>query len=114
MQNINKESYGEKIYINFGQTLVAATDLTMSLMPKAGPNIDVTPTLETSRLAVGDEYYEANEFVSYTTTDGMFDDHPPQLWKKMATAVIGSTKPATKWELFRLIGRSTFPYSWRF
>ena len=106
MININKDAYGGKIRVNFGQTLTAATTLTMKFTPKSGVDVDVTPTLGTSRVAVGDEYYSANEYVEFTITDGMFDDYVG-LWKKKATALIGSELISTEPELFRVTGQAS-------
>jgi len=103
MININKDSYGQKIRVNLGQSLTAATDLTMKFVPKYGSEIDVTPTLGTSRVEVGDEYYEANQYLTYTVTDGMFDDYIG-LWKKKATATISGEVISTELELFRVTG----------
>ncbi len=106
MININKNSYGQKIRVNFGQSLTAATTLTMKFVPKYGSEIDVTPTLGTSRVAVGDEYYEANQYLEYTVTENMFDEYIG-LWKKKATALIGTELVSTKLELFRVTGQES-------
>lgn len=113
MININKDSYGSKIRVNFGQSLTAATTLTMKFIPKAGPDIDVTPTLGTSRVAVGDSYYEASQYLEYVVTDGMFDNYIG-LWEKKATALIGTELVSTEPELFRVTGQETIStrYPW--
>ena len=103
MININKDAYGGKIRVNFGQTLTAATSFTMKMLPQSGAEISVTPTLGTSRVAVGDEYYEANEYVEYTITENMFDTYVG-LWTKKALATIGSEVIPTEPELFRVTG----------
>ncbi len=106
MININKDSYGQKIRVNFGQSLVSATTLTMKFIPKSGADIDVTPTLGTTRVEVGDSYYSANEYLEFTITENLFDDYVG-LWKKEATALIGSELVAMEPELFRVTGQAT-------
>jgi len=104
MININKDSYGKKIRVNFGQTLAAATTLTMKFRPKSGADVDVTPALGTSRVAVGDRYFAANEYLEFTVTSGMFDDYIG-LWEKKATALVGTEMLSTEFELFRVTGQ---------
>jgi hypothetical protein len=103
MQKYNKESYGEKIYVNFDQDISTATTLKMFLLPQAGDEQEKTAVLETSDLYVGDRLYEANKYVSFTTTDGQFDYVGK--WQKRADAVIGSTKISTDYRYFRVTGQ---------
>ncbi len=104
MQKFNKESYGEKIYVNFDQDISAATTLKIFLLPQSGDEQELTAVLETSDLFVGDRLFLANQFVSFTTTDGQFDyvGH----YQKRATAIIGSTKISTDYRRFQILGRS--------
>lgn len=93
MQIVNKEGYGEKIYLNFGLDISSNTALTMTIEPEKGSDIDVTPTLETADTWVNDQLYEANQFVSYTITDGMFDDFDIEnaiRCRMKGTATVGS------------------------
>ena len=106
MININKDAYGSKIRVNFGQTLAAATTLTMKFRPKAGADVDVTPVLGTTRVAVGDRYYDANEYLEFTVTSGMFDAFVG-LWQKQATALVGTEMLSTEFELFRVTGEKS-------
>ncbi|GEM_PF-1694195 len=113
MINFNKDSYGQEIRVNFGQSLVGATSLKMKFVPKSGQDIDVTATLGTSRVAVGDEYYEINEYLEYTVTDGMFDDYVG-LWKKKGTVLLSGAGISTELELFRVTGQESIAtrYPW--
>ena len=101
MQIINKDAYGGKLYVNFGRDISAATTLTLKLQPEVGADIGVTPTLETSDAWVGDEQFDANQFVSYTITDGMFDNYVGR-YRAKATATVGSTVYSTEYKLFEV------------
>jgi hypothetical protein len=103
MINIDKDSYGGTIRVNFGQSLTSATTLKMIFTPQSGSDVNVTPTLGTSRIAVGNEYYDANEYLEYTITENMFDDYVG-LWNKRATALIGTELVVSPSELFRVTG----------
>ena len=100
MQKYNKKSYGEKIYVNFDQDISSATSLKMFLLPQSGDEQEKTAVLETSDLYVGDRLYLANQFVSFTTTDGQFSYEGE--WEKRAEATIGTTKVSTDYRRFRV------------
>lgn len=103
MQKYNKESYGEKIYVDFGQDISSATVLKMFLLPQSGEQQEKTAVLETSDLWVGDRLYLANQYVSFTTTDGQFTY--VGRWEKRGEATIGTTKISTDYRNFRVTGR---------
>lgn len=101
MQKINKSTFGEKLYIDFNEDISSNTALTMKLQPRSGEVIEVTPTLETTDLYVEDQLHEANQYVSYTTTSGMFDNYAPGQYRAKATATLPSKTISTDYELTR-------------
>lgn len=103
MTAFNLDGIGQVIRVNFNQDISTATAFSMKLLPENGDEIEVTPTLGTSDTTVDDQTYLANEFVEYTTTDGLFDDGGAGRWQKKATATLASSTPATNYELFRVM-----------
>ena len=101
MINYNQDAYGNVIYCDFREDISSATTLSMTLQPRRGKSVTVTPTLGTSDQALGDETLTANYYVKYTVTDGMFDNYVGD-WRKKATAVISTVKKSTPWTLFRV------------
>ena len=102
MINFNKDAYGQKLRVNFGQDISAATALTMTIEPQVGEKQSLTPTLGTSDVNVGDERYSANQSVEYTTTDGQFDVYVG-LWRKKASALVGSEMISVDYTQFRVM-----------
>ena len=101
MQSVNKDGFGQKLYVDFNQDISANTALTITFRPEAGDEIDKTPTLETTDIYVGDQYYQANQYVSYTVEDGVFDGYIGRYQMK-ATATLATETVATRWEFFRV------------
>jgi DNA primase len=93
MQRINKDAYGQKIYIDFNQNVSTATTFTATIQPQEGNEItSLTPTLETSDLRVGDQLYTANQYVSVTVTENLFDDYAPGIYRAKATATLSASE----------------------
>lgn len=101
MINYNQDAYGNVLYCNFGEDISSATTLTMTIEPKRGDSKELTPTLGTSDVTIGDETYTANYYVYYTVTDGLFDIYKGK-WRKKATALISGVKKSTPWTLFNV------------
>ena len=102
MINFNKDAYGQKIRVNFGQDISSASAFTMTIEPRVGEEQNLTPTLGTSDVNVGDERYLQNQYVEYTITDGQFDDYEG-IWRKKATALVGTEMIAVEYDQFRVM-----------
>lgn len=104
MQNINIDTFGDKLYINFREDISSNTALAMTIQPKdGGEKIEVTPTLGTTKTTVGSVDYEANQFVEYPTTEGMFNDSGEGIYRMKATATLSSRTITTMFTLFRVM-----------
>jgi hypothetical protein len=101
MQIISQDEEGQKLYLDFGIDILSNTALTMNFEPKVGDDIDVTPTLETSNLWVGDKQFLANQFVSYTVTTDMFSDYTGK-WRMKATATVSGVIYSTQYVDFQV------------
>jgi len=71
--SINKDSYGDIIYLNMGEDVSTNTSLELTLEPQQGEKITRTPTVGTSTVVINDECYIANEYLQYTTISGDID-----------------------------------------
>ena len=87
----NQLEYGQLIYVNFGEDISAATELTIILEPKVGDTIDTTTgvTLGTANIDVNDETYLANQYIKYTIQENDLDY--AGLWRKKGKAKISAT-----------------------
>jgi len=84
MPDYNYLEYGQVIYVNFGEDISAATELTIILEPKLGTVIEETATLGTANIDVNDETYLANEYIKYTIQENDLDY--AGLWRKKGKA----------------------------
>jgi len=89
MPDYNYLEYGQLIYVNFGEDISAATELTIILEPKVGTAIEETATLGTVNIDVNDETYLANEYVKYTIQENDLDY--AGLWRKKGKAKLSTT-----------------------
>lgn len=90
MQTVNQDAHGGKLYYNFGLDISSNTELKIEFQPEVGSGIEEkTPTLETSNVWVGDVVYMANEFVSYTITEDMFQAYTGR-WRMKAQATVAA------------------------
>jgi len=80
MPDYNYLEYGQLIYVNFGEDISSATELTIILEPKLGTVIEETATLGTANIDVNDEIYLANEYIKYTIQEN--DLEYAGLWRK--------------------------------
>jgi hypothetical protein len=99
MQKINVDSFGEKIYVDFGEDISTNTALSATLRPQSGADAEKTPVLETADLWVEDKKLLANQFVSYTTQSGDFDDWVGT-WQIKAVATLPSMTISTEYVKF--------------
>ena len=94
MPELNKNEYGQTIYINFGEDVSTATAFNFILEPKQGEKLERSASdgviLGTSNVDVGDEAYLANQYISYTIKENDLD-YAGQ-WRKKAEATISATK----------------------
>ena len=102
MISYNIDEYGQTIRVNIGQDVSAGTSFKMILEPYSGDKVEVTATLGTSDTVVGDETFEANKFVEYVTTSGVFPSGTAGKWRKKAVATLASSKIASDYSLFRV------------
>jgi len=103
MINYNISGVGQKIRTNFGQDISTASKYTMVIQPETGEKQDLTPTLGTVDVDVGDKKYLANQYVEYATQAGQFQFEKTGRWRSKATAVVGSATLATNYEMFRVM-----------
>lgn len=104
--NYNKDEYGKKIYVNFGEDISTATELTLILEPMIGDSKEKTTSdgvaVGTSNVDVDDQTYIANEYIEYTTADGDLD-YAGQ-WRKKGKAQLSSTNlVVTDYEKFTVL-----------
>ena len=90
MQSFNQDSYGKILYVNFGEDVSTATAYELEIEPQSGDVKTATPTLGTSNVVVGDETFNANEFVKYTIIDSFFDQYVGK-WRVKGKATMSST-----------------------
>lgn len=102
MQTVNKDAIGAKLYINMGEDISANTALAATLQPESGSKISVTPTLGTSDIWVQDVLYLANNYVTYTTTDGVFDNYTGR-YRMKAVVTLPTKTISIDYELFQVV-----------
>jgi hypothetical protein len=102
MISYNKDASGQKLRVNFNENISAATAFAMTLEPTVGEKLEVTPTLGTSNVVVGDETFLANEYVEYAVTADMFDY--VGRWRAKAEATVSPGEVATDYRFFRVMG----------
>jgi hypothetical protein len=101
MQKFNKESYGDVLYVNFNEDVSSATAFTIKLNPQSGDELTKTGTLGTSDVWVEDQKFLANQYATYTTTDGVFDNWQGK-WQYKGIATIAAGDVATPYVDFRV------------
>lgn len=93
MADFNRDEYGDIIYVNLGEDISTATELTMVLEPKIGTKkekvISDGVSLGTANIDVNDETYLANEYMKYTIAADDLDY--AGLWRKRGKAKLSST-----------------------
>ena len=102
MINFNQNSFGQKLRVNFGQDISTATLLEMKIEPESGDEIDKTPTLGTADVEVGDETFEADQYVEYETEEGDFEDYTGR-YRVKAIATLPTETISTDYVLFRVM-----------
>ena len=69
MPYLNKDEYGDKVYVNMGEDVSTATALTFVLQPKIGDSLEKSISdgvaVGASNIDVGDESYLANQYLEY-------------------------------------------------
>lgn len=94
------DEYGQKVYVNLGEDLSAATDLKIHLIPEIGEIKEKTATLGTTNITVDDEDFIANEYLEYTTLSGDLDF--TGLWKARAFANLTASRRVIREVIFRV------------
>jgi len=89
MENFNVDASGQLLRVNFERDVSTATAFSMTLQPRQGDKLSITPTLGTSGVTVGDEVLAANQYCETTTTANQFNNHIG-IWRKKATATLPS------------------------
>lgn len=100
MIKFNKSAYGQTLRVNIGQDISAATAFALTLQPEVGDKLELTPTLGTANVDVGDETFTANEYVEYITTSGLFDF--TGRWRAKATATLATSIVSSDYRFFRV------------
>lgn len=95
MASLNKGEYSQEIYVDFLTDISLATGLTVIIQPELssgdGETVYATGasvTLGTIDIVVGDEVYNANEYIKYTIEDG--DLSKSGTWRVKGIAEISS------------------------
>lgn len=102
MQNVNIDSAGSKLYLNFGQDISTGTDLSMTLQPESGQLKTVTPTVGTSNVTVDNQNLLANEYLEYTIQDGDFEQYHGR-WRMKGSATVSGEIIVPNYVLFRVM-----------
>lgn len=93
MPKLNKDEFGQTLYINMGENVLAASEITMILEPKIGLSKEkVTSdgvTVGVTTINVHQETLLANEYLQYTIKEGDLDY--AGLWRKRGKAKLTST-----------------------
>ncbi len=102
MQNINIDSAGSKLYINFGRDISTGTDLKLTLQPESGEIKEVTPTVGTSNIDIDNKNMLANQYIQYTTLGGDFEQYYGR-WRMKGSATVSGETFVTDYILFRVM-----------
>lgn len=94
MADLNKDEYGQTIYVNLGQDVSTATALNFVLEPQIGDKLERSASdgvaVGTSNITVDDETYQANQYLEYTIKEG--DMEYAGLWRIRGEATLSATK----------------------
>lgn len=94
MMTLNKDEYGDVLYVKLPADVSAATDYSFILEPYVGSKqtkaVSDGVVLGTTNITVDDESYIANKYISYTTKDGDLDQSG--LWRIKGIATMSATK----------------------
>ncbi len=88
---LNKNEYGQIIYVDLGEDISSATIITMILEPKIGEKLEKTAgvSVGTVNVDVNDETYLANQYLQYTIEAD--DLTYAGLWRKKGKAKLSTT-----------------------
>ena len=103
MQNFNKDDVGAKLYINFGEDISTATSYGMTIEPERGPKQEVTPTLGTSDVTVGNQDFLANQYVYYALTSEQFENDVGRARAKAKASFSSTDIRSTDYVMFRVM-----------
>lgn len=104
--NININSYGQLILINFNIDLISATFPLIQLIPQFKTDqqaFEVTAQIGTIDREENNRLFRANEYIYYTIQPDTFTTQNAGLWAKQGSVVIGSEKVVTIREYFQLL-----------
>lgn len=101
MINYNQKSFGQKLRVNFGQDVSAATVFSMKIEPRRGSLVTKTPTLGTTSAEEGDEKFLANQYVEYSIEENFFKNYRG-LYRVRAIATLPTETIAANWIIFRV------------
>lgn len=91
--NLNKNEYGQKVYVNMGEDVSTATTITMILQPQIGEKLEKVAAdgvaVGSTNITVDDENLIANEYLEYTIKEG--DLSYSGMWRKKGEAQLTST-----------------------
>jgi hypothetical protein len=93
MTQLNKDEFGQTIYIDMGENVLAATELTIVIEPRLGTlkeklNADGV-TVGTTNITVDNVDLLANEYLQYTIKADDLDF--AGLWRKKGKALLTAT-----------------------
>jgi hypothetical protein len=93
MPDLNKNEYGQKIYVNMGEDISTNIAISMEIQSRIG---DLKTLSSSDGVAVGtvnidvdDETFIANEYLEYTIKDGDLDG--AGVWRKKGIVEIDAT-----------------------
>jgi hypothetical protein len=103
LSNLNFKEIGQVIRVNLGEDISLATP-TLVLLPEVGTVKNITDgvTIPAVQVVVGDETFEANEYIEYTTIKDDLDY--VGRWKKKAKLTFSdSDVQQNDYEKFRVL-----------
>ena len=93
MPDLNKNEYGQTIHVNLGEDISSFTALNLILEPNIGSKLQKSASdgvsLGASNIAVDDENYLANQYISYTIKQGDLDKEGQ--WRVKGEATLSAT-----------------------
>lgn len=101
MQAYNQDSYGEKIRCRFTSDVSTANSYQLTFEPQNGADFTKSATLGASDVYEGDQFFEANKYIEYTTEDDIFDDYAGR-WRVKGEAFFTSSTLSSEYKTFRV------------